>query len=166
MNFPAPKSKSSNRSADLNWRSASGGVILKFAVSDTGEGISSEAQMKLFADYTQASMDVARKHGGTGLGLAICRRLIGLMGGEISVESAAGEGSTFSFISQFDIVGATETAEFLELSNQQKTPSEAVKADTLRCCCDHDSTRKETYRWDGHESRPYSTPDDPHRLAR
>ncbi|MBT3702994.1 MAG: response regulator [Alphaproteobacteria bacterium] len=70
-------------------------VSLILSVTDTGSGIAPEVQQKLFSDYTQGAVEVARKYGGTGLGLAICRRLAGLMGGEIGVESELGAGSTF-----------------------------------------------------------------------
>jgi two-component system, sensor histidine kinase and response regulator len=70
-------------------------VSLILSVTDTGAGIAPEIQQKLFSDYTQGAVEVARKYGGTGLGLAICRRLAGLMGGEIGVESELGAGSTF-----------------------------------------------------------------------
>ncbi len=68
---------------------------LVFIVSDTGRGVSPEAQQKLFSNFTQASVEVARKYGGTGLGLAICRKLVDLMGGEISLTSVVDEGSAF-----------------------------------------------------------------------
>ncbi|MCH7864138.1 MAG: response regulator, partial [Proteobacteria bacterium] len=100
------------------------GVILTFAVSDTGMGISAEAQEKLFGEYTQASMEVTRKYGGTGLGLSICRRLIGLMGGEISIDSAPGEGSTFSFTASFAAASEADAAKLLE----QADDHEAVPA--------------------------------------
>jgi len=70
-------------------------VSLILSVTDMGSGIAPEVQQKLFSDYTQGAVEVARKYGGTGLGLAICRRLAGLMGGEIGVESELGAGSTF-----------------------------------------------------------------------
>ena len=60
-------------------------VSLSFSVTDTGEGISGEAQDKLFSAYAQGSVEVARKYGGTGLGLVICRQLADLMGGEIAL---------------------------------------------------------------------------------
>ncbi len=72
-------------------------AVVEFAVSDTGIGISKAYQQRLFDDYAQASVEVARKYGGTGLGLSICRRLVELMGSDISLESAPGAGSTFSF---------------------------------------------------------------------
>ena len=73
------------------------GYELRFAVIDQGIGISQEQQAKLFRPYTQAEASTARRFGGTGLGLAICKRLSGMMGGDIHVESELGEGSCFSF---------------------------------------------------------------------
>jgi signal transduction histidine kinase len=68
---------------------------LSFTVSDTGIGISPEHLHRVFEDFNQASVSTAVKYGGTGLGLAISQRLCKLMGGNISVESALGKGSTF-----------------------------------------------------------------------
>jgi signal transduction histidine kinase len=66
------------------------------AVADTGIGMTSEQMGKLFQEFSQASSTTASKYGGTGLGLAISRRLCQMMGGDITVESKPGRGSTFT----------------------------------------------------------------------
>lgn len=73
----------------------SDGVRLSLIVSDTGLGIPSERQNKLFDNFTQVDASTTREFGGTGLGLAIVKQLSELMCGEVSVESVEGEGSTF-----------------------------------------------------------------------
>ncbi len=91
------------------------GVVME--VEDTGVGISSEDQKRLFTEFTQVG-EGERRGGGTGLGLALSRRLVELHGGKIWVESEPGKGSTFSFLLPFspgresaEEVGARERTE-------------------------------------------------------
>ena len=72
-------------------------VTLRVEVSDTGIGIPPEAQPRIFERFTQADDSITRRYGGSGLGTSIAKQIMGLMGGEIGLQSEPGKGSTFWF---------------------------------------------------------------------
>ncbi len=79
-------------------------AIITFSVSDTGIGMNEEQMEHLFEPFTQADSSTTRRYGGTGLGLAISRKLVNAMGGELSVNSQKGSGTTFSFDLEAEVV--------------------------------------------------------------
>jgi two-component system sensor histidine kinase/response regulator len=78
-------------------QTASRDLRLEFSVKDNGMGMTADAKAKLFQPFRQGDGSASRRYGGTGLGLSISQRLVNLMGGSITADSAVGKGSTFSF---------------------------------------------------------------------
>ena len=92
-------------------------ATLRFEVSDTGIGIPTEAQRRIFERFTQADESITRRFGGTGLGTTISKEIVEMMGGTIGVRSEPGKGSTFWFI--------------VELAKQSRQEDEAAPAAAL-----------------------------------
>lgn len=99
---------------------------VRFCVKDSGIGISEEHLGRLFKQYEQASADTTRMYGGTGLGLSICHRLAGLMGGELSVTSALGVGTTFYLTLTLPIAALADHRELQRDIDAQARPMDAI----------------------------------------
>jgi signal transduction histidine kinase/CheY-like chemotaxis protein/HPt (histidine-containing phosphotransfer) domain-containing protein len=96
------------------------------AVSDTGIGLDAVQQARLFEPFSQADSSTTRRYGGTGLGLSIVRRLAQLMGGDVAVDSAPGEGSTFTVT--LTLEAAPMGSSLMELLKASVAPPAAIAA--------------------------------------
>lgn len=97
-------------------------VKLKFSVEDTGIGIPPERLSKIFESFEQAEDDTAVKYGGTGLGLTIVKKLIELKGGDLTVNSQVGQGSTFNFTNWFSVAVEKPELKPLKTDNNKLAP--------------------------------------------
>ena len=94
--------------------------MVKFAVVDTGIGMSAELRLHVFEKFTQADQTITRRFGGAGLGLAICKQLVRAMGGDIDFESEVGRGTTFWFTSRLP---RTEAPAFVAAKDVEPPPA-------------------------------------------
>jgi len=105
-------------------------LLLRFEVADTGIGIDPAGQKVLFESFAQVDSTIARKFGGSGLGLSICRDLVTLMGGEIGVISAPGNGSIFWFTVRLKKAGKGSVAPESDTTDRTTPPLPHLAQDT------------------------------------
>ncbi len=125
-------------------RSGAGRVAVAIAVRDTGIGIAPENHDRIFQGFTQAEASTTRRFGGTGLGLVICQRLVALMGGELVLQSALGEGTCFSFSIDLDVpVSVADTV----MADEAEKPLEVLIVDDNELARDTLSSMSRANGW-------------------
>jgi len=110
-------------------------VLLHFAVSDTGIGLTEEQMGRLFKSFEQADSSTTRQYGGTGLGLAISKSLAEAMGGEVGVDSVPGQGSTFWFTARLGLLSQEKV-----VRRPRSDPGHAPRERSQLSRVDHAST--------------------------
>ncbi|MCL1928374.1 MAG: ATP-binding protein [Treponema sp.] len=108
-----------------------GKTMVTFSVKDSGIGIPKESMTSLFKPFEQTSAAITKRFGGTGLGLAISRNIVQLLGGDISVESEEGKGSTFSFELLFSPGNVPEETKLSRDTSQRLKGKRALLADDV-----------------------------------
>jgi signal transduction histidine kinase/CheY-like chemotaxis protein len=103
---------------------------VSFQVSDTGIGIAPEQLKRLFTEFSQADTSTTRKYGGTGLGLVISRRFCQMMGGDITVQSEAGKGSTFTIRLPANVVDRRQTTEEMRVLIPDQSAQDMERSET------------------------------------
>jgi signal transduction histidine kinase/DNA-binding response OmpR family regulator/HAMP domain-containing protein len=121
---------------DVARETVGGADWVAFSVSDTGIGMTPEQMEKLFQTFSQAEASTARKYGGTGLGLAVTRHFCQMMGGDISVESEHGVGSTFTIrlpveVAERKAEGVRQGAELVPVDESRFEPQAPKGASTV-----------------------------------
>jgi adenylate cyclase len=123
-------------------REIDGREWIEIAVADTGIGMTPAQMEKLFQEFSQADSSTTRKYGGTGLGLAISQRFCQMMGGDISVQSEPGRGSTFTIRLPANIIGIDTAAAAPEATPWTRTTATSHDA-PLIVVVDDDPTGRE-----------------------
>ncbi|HEV2989362.1 MAG TPA: response regulator [Candidatus Angelobacter sp.] len=135
------------------------GVVLHFAVTDTGIGIPEEKHRAIFDAFTQADNSMTRKYGGTGLGLAISSRLVAMMNGRMWVDSKPGAGSTFHFTAHFRLQN-------VPFKSPQPVDSEMLRAVSVLIVDDNSTNRRILFEMlDGWLMKPAMAEDGAQALA-
>jgi signal transduction histidine kinase/DNA-binding response OmpR family regulator len=111
-------------------------------VSDTGIGMSDDAQQRLFQSFEQADASTTKQFGGTGLGLAICRHFCVMMGGDIKVESEEGKGSTFTVRLPAYVEADEEVSARIPLADGGHTPTDMKGRDVVLVVDDDEDMRE------------------------
>ena len=136
------------------------GHALRFAVRDTGIGIPQDKQALIFEAFSQADSSITRRFGGTGLGLSISYRLVGLMGGAMSLTSEPGRGSMFSFLLPIKVPEISEPGESVIPALDKPAPDEEMRVWRILLAEDNPINRKLATTLLGREGHQVMTVED------